>query len=361
MGKKKRAEPSWYLFVDESGNFDDPNASVWVAGVLVRTTNISRLQEGLRRELERIIDPFPWPLHARDLHSIAFCAIWSEYQGHRGSLGAACERIVAKLDAYCPDAVAATRARLASHRSPSFAREREMRKWLSEHDPDVRFIKDHLAEIPVRLPLVIDQMASSTRSEVLGVVVGEDLVGQSHIPGRDRYGVLLSALLERVSDVLAVRGEHGAAVAVHLGNRRVFQPLLGVSANMSRAVVDQWIKGLDPPCKHVARFSVAEIVTNNDRAPALFCVADFLANRSRRVGRSGKSLRQIEGRLVSLTSLVMRTEKRAPHLGACIDSSDHLREVRDGRARRSLTGSAKWAREQAMQWAALLGDEEVFS
>lgn len=361
MGKKKRAEPSWYLFVDESGNFDDPSAPVWVAGVLVRTSNLAKLQGGLRRALEQVIAPFAWPLHARDLYSVALCAHWSEFQGHRGALGAACERVMAMLDAWRADEVAATRARLASRRAPSFASVKQMDRWLPEHNPDVRFVKEHLAEISDRVPQAIAHMARTTQSEVLGFVVGEDFAGQSHYPDRDRYGVLLAGLLERVSDTLVVRAEAHAPVAMYLGNRRVFDSRLGLAANMSRPLVSQWVKGLDPPGERVAKFSVAEIVTNNDRAPALFCVADFLANRSRRVGRPRKNLASVEARLSGLTGLVMRTGAGAPHLGACVDSSEHLREARDGRPRRSLAGSATWAREQATQWVALLGDEEVFS
>lgn len=72
-----RHETSWLLFLDETGDFDDPAAAVAIAGLLVQETHPAMLA-GLRAPIAALNPVVPYPPHASMLNlSLAHWVAWS--------------------------------------------------------------------------------------------------------------------------------------------------------------------------------------------------------------------------------------------------------------------------------------------
>ncbi len=58
----------WQLFIDETGNFEDPDASVAVVGWLVQHREHPRFDADLRGALAKVVPDAAWPPHAAHLN-----------------------------------------------------------------------------------------------------------------------------------------------------------------------------------------------------------------------------------------------------------------------------------------------------
>lgn len=219
----------WQLFVDESGDFDDPEAEVAVAGVLVRAYDSAQLRIRLRQALERAVPVGLYPPHTNRLNIPAWIALASMVHVAEGESGArfrkaadpAIRAIEASAEAPAVQAREAVRAYRESGKEVSWEVGRAVDAWLAEAHPHAH---RRLACVSRDIDAALVQLLERLQSGVLDggrCFVSCAWSGPEDLGSEDRYLRLLEVLLERVFALSAGPRPPEQRIFAHVATRRV--------------------------------------------------------------------------------------------------------------------------------------------
>lgn len=335
----------WTIFIDESGDFDAPGAAVAIAGILLAETSETSA-DALRRGLERALPDIPWPPHAAHVNQTAWVAvILADQACNPPAPGAppaalAAREAVAEFSRHSPVDLGQVQADLRLGRRPDFAAIKRLSKHLRDTLPVLaRRIDGFALEAWAQVRAVAARLAADADASLLAS--GEAWAGAVGSGPDERYFGLLEATLSR---------------AVHLLCRRRTPDRLGVRAlerDVHEPAIDEPIPLLPRHLGEVARrlpsegTSVVRVVPEHvcrydRRVDIRFVLADFAANRARRVlGDARLPLVEAEHLLGDVGLPVRSGTPPRTHLAAAGALGQPAAPPR----------ACQWAREQAEEWA----------
>jgi hypothetical protein len=374
--------PEWQLFIDESGNLDEPDELAVVAGILVRVDDPHRLANALRDEIDAAYPGAMFPPHATQLH-------------HGTGLLASVYRQNRHDEAHLPEPIGEARraleqsglpaaqrvvAAIKAAREPELADLKACDAWLDAEAPALALRLRELcrsgarafANIIAALPELADGDARLVAAAGYGPVSSdvEDTVALStdrQIARVDRYLSLLTALFERVLLLLRGGKPGGHIVRPIVASRHVHRPGLPPTPLMPRDIGHRVERAVTLPYFAASGFGDERVRMHAEATPRYdinvhpgVVLADFIANRLRR------KLSERRGdigwhRIRSYTVQVLGTPIES--LAAGLEGCGPLPGIAsDGSARSSLraglAGAAagfegavrQWQREEALAW-----------
>lgn len=371
-----RQETVWRLFVDESGNFADAGEDVVVAGILAHSEAPGLRSEELRRTLEAACPGVPWPFHTSFLNAPVYLALCSlafpgrSESGQPGpeqqSLAAAVDRARAALEQREPRETTGAVEALREGRL-RFERVKHLDATLKAVDPATHgVLLAHARQVAAQIGRLADRLARQPGGPWLALCcAGESVRGEAHPregrPRQDdsaRYIAVLETLVERVVDILAgFEGEH--LVFLHVLNRDILDPLLGRFVPLHVRHLSELIGRISASTGHQVRVRPEATPRFDASAHAALVLADFASNRARwHVGRPSVPLEEMEHRIGAQVGLPVRWGTPGlSHLAATgwprrvVDAHRAAPQPSPGEA---PDGTKRWAREQALEWAAAL-------
>lgn len=310
----------WKLYVDESGDFSNRDQAVAVAGWLVRRDNPAARPDALLRSLLPLAPEPLWPFHHRDLN---FAAAWAI-----GALAAQDQGLAVPEQPGLPSLAALGTSLHASVRGMPMAvlfkswRRSPHGSWEGAHQglrtldsiwrdtsPEdyasaLAWVRAHEGRVSGLLRQVRAEALATP--DCLLVAAGETARGDAVPPPRgattDRYLGVLGCLLQRVRALLdRVDGTH--EVEVDVLDRTV--SWRGREARLTSDILVALADSVAVPLgeRTTLRFVVSR--WEPGLAPGLV-VADFLANRARRMLESNASLQTVENAARATTGLATR-------------------------------------------------------
>lgn len=354
-----RSSPTiWRLFVDESGNFSDPDDEVVVAGLLLRDGAAGSDSEQIRASLQQAVPGLPWPIKASEINHPVVFALLPDADPERA-------RLRVHLQGALPEDFAAASDALAEGRRLPYQAvanlDREARQRRDEYAAFRRQSDRTIASIG----RLIEQLASSESSPGGAVFVGcgETVRGYERETGDDsdiatcRYESLLQWLMVRAMDVLhRYEGRH--RLHLHVLERHVWDRQLSMQAPLhSRHIAPLRLAAerISGGATHRVELKFDEVARYDDRAHAGLVLADFMANRARAaLLRRSESLDEVEAALGLMLRCPVRSgEPGASHLAAA-GAAQRLIELGRGGGEVTegfpLTEGRRWPAEQAAQW-----------
>ncbi len=345
--------PAWLLFIDESGNFADPDDDVVVGGWLVRAYDTDQLRAALRQRLDVSLPTIPFPPHAAHLDVAVSRAFL------QGSIGgdASCEDALQALSRATAEIAAVVRNARENRRVPSVADLRKADVWLRRNYPrlwrELAERRDREEHQRLTLNAALSLAANARESFA---VAAFDRAGRSRRNDRERYEGLLRACVERVALHIAPRGSFSF---VHL---RVAERDLNDGTTTRRLDV--------PRVEHILRSAEPMFESSDARAlvrsvgpfdatthPGVV-IADHLVNRFRRIARRASSWRELAvefeiatrmaieggcGRLDGAQLLPAATDDGPAHAAVLAAMSDNAKH-------RGNPEQSGWVAEQAAAW-----------
>lgn len=359
----------WSFFVDESGNFGDPDDIVAVSGVLLH--HRSSLQPHvLKAALRRVVPVLPWPPHAWLLNQPAFTAMAIRETMNSGALAssaltsAALEawRVMKKADSEAADTL------LQALRSGDVDEAKAEIKLLTtaiRNADNVSFniLRHYGIEIRALIARLLTEAANLKRvadeSAPVWLLLASETVAGDAVPstssGSDRYLELLQILLGRLSRALGrAGGEH--EVAIWVSRRNVANADGGTEhLHLPRLQSLITLAGEHEPS---VRLIAAGIGRSTDERGAGYVLADFGANASRiAVFPRTRTLDEVYSVLRErFGSVQIATRKVYSHCAASGDAAALIKRAESERIeapRRELPANhpkAYWACQQAWTW-----------
>lgn len=328
----------WQAFVDESGDFDEPD-NVVVAAVLCRGAGPS--QVAMRAALEVALPDIPYPPHAAHLRVRSFLAAALLFEPPLERRAPAIVREVAGRIARSrdPEAMAlrdeAARCRSEGH--PAHYMDLSVLSradaWIARTDFDA---SEALARVlEERQRALFDWVGAMGGS--FSLAAAGQAGAASSARGAERYRAVLAAALERVEQLIG-----GRATVVVRPSRR----------HDSRAVV------LDPLPGHPAPITVqiARMEGYGKQVHPAFVLADVAANRLRYVLRgSWRQARDRWGCALPLERAPRFTDTLLPAIGADDATRLAIRDAFRGRSKAALLAGlprvgSRWEQDQAAAW-----------
>lgn len=367
---------TWQLYLDESGDFNEPRASVLVAGVLFEGRATPQVSSALRRRLEEIFVGSAYPPHAAH-HNVATSLLCEALAGRepqgpvRARFLRGIEWALATARGDSPEA-RALRAAISTHeapRRPALEALGAFDTWLERTVPAAhatlrqerdlqrgdltRYATDELARHVGRPPLVVAAWQANAGS----------------YPRPDaRYEQLYEVLLERALSCIASRDD-GAQLEVHLATRHWSVPLGHVmkltQAEERASAFPLLARAKSPPV--VVRYKAEAY---DARVAPGIVLADFAANTLRRALASAASWGQLDADVRGRFGLpamgacaLLPLAAALPSVAADGSARDAIRRAAEGSAQALPAAAAKaeprWAKEQAAAWIAALSGESA--
>lgn len=357
------ASDEWVLYVDESGDFgEDPYSCV--VGLTMREQECGKLERDLRAAVEGCFPLVPWPPHATALNipvSRAAACLLSE-AGH-DQVRSACSRAVEALRAAKEEPALRDFWRcVEAGRMPAYSQLRAADAWLKAKDGGAHERLRQLVRVQDRRMRRLLRGLALSGGEDDVFVVGAVQARQGGAPEDDGYLRCLEALFERLIALVDAEGVR-QAVRFRVATRHVDEPSLGVRIPLNaKHVVDlvQDAKALaaklieaEPgvrcvPLEHQTKY--------DERVHAGVVLADFLANRVRRVLRSSKlSWSEVGKGVRGRTGIA--PEARARRFDAVLPALTFEGPLRSwlltsrGVEELQSMRAPRWAVEQARRWA----------
>jgi len=339
------AEHRWSLYVDESGDFGDPERGVVIGGVLVRGLRVE--PSAIREALERIAPGLPWPLHANRLGLPAWLAAAHATRQAllRSGNEFAADRRQVLIDAWHrvrelhPARAEIIEAELTdgAERRKTVDAARFLSKDLVGHEHKVA----HAMTRELRADIA--RVFAGLQVEAFHIVfAGESEVGQE-IEG-DRYLALLPSLTRRAAKIVA-RAGGPAVIRLQILERNVADPVIDRTENLHlRHLRSALAAGRVGQVRTVTE---GIQVFRGDVDPLLVC-ADFAANRGLFPCTSKEPLRVTEELLTRMLQRPMHSgEPPRSHLAA----SGIAEDIEQGKASPVIRPPVRrWAIEQAEAW-----------
>lgn len=360
----------WQLYLDESGNFDDPNEAVLVAGVLFEGRALPQQSAALRARLAGIFVGSAYPPHAAH-HNIAASLLCEALAG-RAPEGPAASRLLRAIERALPIAQGSASPEARTFREAVLSGEPRLRVpvpplrtfdvWLRKAAPEA-----HQALVQERDAQRVDLVRFAAEGLHAGTPNGPLVVAAWQGGGTPtgtadaRYEALYETLLERALAFAAHR-DVGADLQVHLATRHRHPPPKHVAAlNQAdtRALGSALLRRAKGPSRAL-RFSAE--VYGAGVAPGIV-LADFASNTLFSALRAARSWDQAHASLRDGTGLVAQAHCALLPLAAalpCVAAEgplrDAIRNAAEGLPVPPLSGPT-WAREQATAWISALTAE----
>lgn len=358
------ATETWQLFIDESGNFDDPDDRVVVAGWLLCSNDGPELVGFLRDMLDRAFPLVPYPPHANRLRCVAtrvagMLMLMSKGVDVSGRRGVdVVRRGVAALEALDDDAAREVLDEARAGRSPSWRalRNASHALWHANRSVAQRLGELHWHDMEV-LRATLGSAPEGASRGLLAVEGGE--AG----PGEDRYLVLLETLIERALMLLR-------EVTVR---RRVWAQVLGRSLDVVAGVTRREHlrrRHVDQAIERAQRFShlatppggvpVVQVIATaplgfDERTHPGTVIADILSNAGRYQLGHCSSLERLEEAMlrhvgVPLVSVCRSLSRQMPALAGSGGARRAIEQAFAGpEAATTLSGEGVVV-EQANRW-----------
>lgn len=381
----------WKLYIDESGDFSEPDDEVVVAGVLVRDDADGWAGHELFNRLQDNLPHIPWPPHTAHIKHPAARVVWhaAARDGDAGwdpapaSSRSVYDRAVDYLLEEVPEELAEAQrqalvdqnhwehsglGRVDWHHLIHFE------NLLNAHDPEIiagleREMERDLSAFRREL---FEALPESDRNEAKFVpayitVGGETWRGDAENPDSDRYVTLLERMIERANDVLARNGGdhevHLLPLARHIQPGDEGQRPLQTSdlEDLVTRIEERKAEASDSTMPVLKPASVAKWT---DKLDSRHAVADFVANQFRQIAEGTPSLETVELELSQRIGLPARSPSgKVTTLAAAPTAAEKLGEARkksmspaefveDLKIFKRIRGEvmAPWVYEQAAEW-----------
>ena len=364
---------SWGLFLDESGQFDQADDEVVIAGLLVELGAAGTHHAALRRAIVGCTSGVPWPPRAADLaRPVLFALLVRVGRQRAGETGegpgeaeAAAEALSVRLATLArEDYRAAIRALEEGRRPPRdallrldrLARVQAGREWQS-----VRAIADTARVGLARVFAAALSQRSGGPPRHLFLVGGGETRHEAASPadeGTRRYLDLLELVAVRALDVIArLDGRH--TIFAYVLDRGIVHPGLGVPARLHRPVVQEVFARARERVGIPGGRVMLEVVSTpryDRQVDARLVLADLVANQLRWVMRGDPSLVTLERRLAVRVPWPARSGRpSASHIAAAGTAQERIEAVRRREAPPPwCPGARPWAVEQAEEWVRVL-------
>jgi hypothetical protein len=357
----------WLLWIDESGDFEDPRQYASVTGVLVRSGVVGFSKVKLRRLFAEACGYVPWPVHRWLLNASVMHGVWAvrAADGDGSPLDRRVRAVVAALHRMEPGAFEAVVRRLDQGwepRGPDIeALEAAFRTLAPWQMNLLRRMRRQCWEAVVgglgaALRIGADDPEQSAADSVWLVAAGESENGDAVTAGTlgDRYLHLLGCLAHRVADILIARGGVNR-VAAHVAMRNVFDARLRSRDALSPPLVDEAIReGLGTPDATVRRADGAlvqitcqQVLRFRADSPAGLVLADWGANAFRWASTRRVSLGRVQAQLGHAVGLPV-SRLGLPTIASTGRPWSALLDRGEADAGRSR--DRPWAWEQAEAW-----------
>jgi hypothetical protein len=337
----------WLCFIDESGNFNDPESAVFTSAVLIECENEPTLIARIRQAIRQIGPLAPWPMHAWLAHRPTAHALWAIARPElaaRHNLGASADAARRHWEETAPEALAKALARLKEGKEP---RKDHLDALTRTEDNQNCFIAfaSHASRLRCRMACLGRDLS---QRRILGVIAGESQP-LAAVSG-DRYLALLSTLLERVDELLALEGDD-RPVNLIIATRRVIHPISGeevelfeLDSNACEKVFTVRPSGFDSGRTFHAR---AFQRYDHDVHPGLV-LADFFANLTYRHARHARALIKLDRKIeINIGLSLCPGDPRRPHAAALGIAAEWLRDRRVDHSADIPGIEPVWARDQA--------------
>lgn len=376
---------SWVLYIDESGQDDDPDDLHLAAGLLLRANDSVGLDALLRGILQETWPLWPWPPHAADLNRPAsrVAAVLrsppSADESARAAWLRACAQPLVDLALTSPHpAAVAFREALDgwSGGKLDFHVLRAADQLMSRHRPDAyKDLKEECEEQELRLQEYLSSMGrvDGARATVLLAISppGEPDVPAAGLPTtrrgvfRDRYVRSLEILLALVHQLLAgARDEVRLYIATRGVRRRLVSGDVRYSQLFPHIVDDIEAAAYSGTPQPPRAPNLTPLGTPNRYDTSVvpgIVLADWIANRSRQALRRGRRLAPLSalvshgalGQPASPLPVVLAPTRGGAALPSVGVDGDPWRAVRDSLAGRSATLEGvrpEWVRGVTAAW-----------
>lgn len=368
---------TWWLYVDESGDFSNAHDCVVVAGLLLNQAATGTGEATLRSVLGQAAPHIPWPLHASIIHLPVAHAFWAKRAGPNQ-----CSTELSRASA---DALewAAQRSReivdqvlgaLAANREPSFGKLKTLDVALSGAAPDLhRVLSKFARDVMTRVHEVVRTLANGwlENGQAALFCAAEPLVGDAVPAGSsgDRYLSLLETLLERLLDFLDWAGDDHC-VNLRVLRRNVRDPMLGATAPLHVRHLHTMVseltgspRGRLQGAHGAVKLAPVDTPAFDGTAHPGLVLADLTANRLRRAVFNGGNLDRLNRAVSQLTAFpVLNGPASLPTVAATGDLRRCVGAIRHrdaGPLPANLhalddTHFEAWSRQQARRWMELL-------
>jgi hypothetical protein len=361
----------WLLFIDESGDFDDPDSRPCTAGLLLQDEDASVRSGPLRRLIEQVAPLVPYPLHAAHLNRVGFhlaCRMRAsgERQGEAGRDDWLDEAVRLVRESSHPVAGAFLKA-LGRPGWLDCTLLRRFDAWLkSEAPPLFAVLAAERDAVNRAMWKLLDELHTAYGPDRCLLIAAAEGTGSLTPVGEDRYLRLLTALFERVFALLRSRPAAQHRVWVRVAGRNVREAPFESVPQHSRHVADciraaerfpLWPPaGATDPDVRLVPFQPARY--DESVHPGLV-LADFIANRLWMPLQWARDLRSLEAQAQDRTALSIYATPRALPASARLPLP-----AAEGLARQIVNAAFSgrqvpapaavapgWAREQALAWA----------
>jgi len=368
----------WDLFIDESGDFSDPDDEVVVAGLLIQGDTLGSYPAQLRASLKIAAPDLPWPLKASDLNLPVLFALARASRSGTTTASGRSDAVTSVVVGHLRQTAAADVERVvgdlrAGRRAPyeMLARLDHLAQQKREQYIALRSLA---GESAVQIGRLIRALADQTRvtpSAVVLAACGETVRGDisaSAAAGADpetrRYLDLLRWVVARAVDIVS-RYAGGQEIHLNVLERSVTEEILGQTRRTALHLrhVGPLIREVERVCSGSSATRVGikldQVSVYDERMHPALVLADFVANRVRRSLRHPAArLALIESALLAEVPCAVRSgEPAASHLAAAGWAQESIEQVRHGNpdvAGAPPARSRDWAVEQASEWCEVL-------
>lgn len=344
MGRSKPDE--WWVLLDESGRFEDPDDDTCVAGVAVKASARGCSSGAVGASLSRALPYVPTPLHAWLLETPVIIALWCEVEPPPEPLAAICRRVVVKLRQHSPtDLNHALQAveRGADPQKDVLCRLNRVGRRLQEYGT----LCDRVAEVRAAVAQLGRRLAEGAAGGLLLVASGETVPDSAEGNADERYAAHLRSVVQRVVD-----GGPDRHVLVVPATRNVTAEELAVQIPMRSIDVQRALTGIRT--RGASRALAADTPPRyGATVDARIVLADWAAYAARQAFRGGFGLDRTLSQLESSTGLPVRiAEDALPSVAAVGWADAEVDRARSGAAPTMAPPDAhEWAVEQARKWA----------
>jgi hypothetical protein len=373
------SETEWLLFLDESGDFSDPVASVCIAGFLLRAEEKGGEDLWLRGLLARRFPEVEYPPHARFLNRDAFhLANWllRDRPDIPGVSRDSLERLAALLcEKSASRAAMACRGAIDAGKVPRWEDLAELEPELQGALPtEFQTLRGLVDRSRAAIVAVLEEVRARYGDERVFAVAGADtrIREADDGPVRDRYLALLEVVFERVLALFRKEPPERHKIWVRAAERHVSLPW-GLTLHLRHFDVGQAVRAAErrPPLAlspgvgadpHVRLVPMEPPRFDGDVHPGVV-IADFLANRMREPLGASSPWREVREAAGGRVALPVETPPRMyPDVSLPTVAADGLprRAIAaafEGREPVGLEGARGWAKEQAARWVEAINGE----
>jgi hypothetical protein len=358
-------ETRWRLYVDESGKFQDLEDDVVVLGLLVRTDVSGTEGANLRRSLQEAAPELPWPLHAAELNIPIYHALAA--QAGRPAVQSRVvhedlnQRAVAILTSRRPRELATALSAIRSGHKLDLAVLTTLDQALRQASrPLYDQLLSRSRRALARVFRVMESLVRAGKEAPEGPAVMMFLGGEASRgdgspdvdPARDggsqRYLAILECVLARSRDSVARRG----------GRHNILLEVLSRPSFNRASQLGNVSRSLDAGSGSPVRLTAMQPWRFDAHVAGALVLADVAANRARRVLLHGPdaSLAQFEDSLQQeLLAPVRSGTPPLSNMAATGRARSYVEEARHGRPEDAAVLNdeiRRWAKDQALEWAA---------